>query len=427
MPLIRRYYTKFDPRTGKRIRKPVKKWYCLYKKNGKWKREPAYSDKSASLQLLARRERECARESIGLIDQYTKAATIDIADHISHYVKNLTDRGNSHDHIVTTEYRVRWVCTNGGIELIGDLTKARVEAALAKLTGEEGLSASSRNHYLTAIKGFAKWLVDERRAEENYIGAMRKQSVQGKRVKVRRPLTIEEFDKLLRATAASAERLHNLSGADRVAVYLTAYATGYRRRELATLTPASFEFGKEPAVSISTDASKRDRPERIPLNSAIAAHLKAYLTDRPASRPLWRIANRNTAEMIQADLTAAGVKFKAGIEVVDFHSLRQTFTTGLVRSGASPKVTQQLARHSDINLTMGVYAKLNSSEERAAVEALFTPSFLAQGLAQGVVPNRKSSHRHGTFPDQKSTSDNPGKHAPNRGKAAAGKRKKPRN
>jgi site-specific recombinase XerD len=426
MPLIRRYYTKPDPRTGRRVRKPVKKWYLLYKKNGKWKREPAYSDKASSLQLLARRERECARESIGLIDQYTKAATIAIADHISHYAKNLVDRGNSHNHVTTTEYRVRWVCANGGIELIGDLTKARVESALARLTGESGLSASSRNHYLTAIKGFAKWLVDERRAEENYVGALRKKSVDGKRVKVRRPLTVEEFDKLLRAAAASKERIHNLTGADRVAVYLTAYATGYRRRELATLTPASFEFGKEPAVSIGTRASKRDRPERIPLNSSIAAYLKTYLTGRPTSQPLWRIANRNTAEMIQTDLSAARIKFQAGIETVDFHSLRQTFTTGLVRSGASPKVTQQLARHSDINLTMGVYAKLNSSEERAAVEALSTPSFLAQGLAQGRTPNGTLRRENGTLPDQKPPGDNPGKPAPNGRKAAAAKRKKPR-
>ena len=42
--------------------------------------------------------------------------------------------------------------------------------------------------------------------------------------------------------------------------------------------------------------------------------------------------------------------------VADFHSLRHTFITNLVRGGVHPKVAQQLARHSTITLTMDRYS-----------------------------------------------------------------------
>jgi hypothetical protein len=44
--------------------------------------------------------------------------------------------------------------------------------------------------------------------------------------------------------------------------------------------------------------------------------------------------------------------------VVDFHALRATYITLLVKSGASVKVVQELARHSDPKLTLNIYTKL---------------------------------------------------------------------
>ncbi len=41
--------------------------------------------------------------------------------------------------------------------------------------------------------------------------------------------------------------------------------------------------------------------------------------------------------------------------VVDFHALRATYITMLVKGGATVKQAQDLARHSDPKLTMNVY------------------------------------------------------------------------
>jgi hypothetical protein len=54
----------------------------------------------------------------------------------------------------------------------------------------------------------------------------------------------------------------------------------------------------------------------------------------------------------------------------DFHSLRHTFVTTLVRSGVSPKAAQSLARHSTINLTMNVYTSLTVNDQASALASL---------------------------------------------------------
>lgn len=56
--------------------------------------------------------------------------------------------------------------------------------------------------------------------------------------------------------------------------------------------------------------------------------------------------------------------------VIDFHALRHTFISMIVRSGATPKVAQELARHSTITLTMDRYAHVGLHDRTAAIDAL---------------------------------------------------------
>tara|TARA_Y100000588_G_scaffold300283_1_gene321778 strand:- start:2671 stop:3258 length:588 start_codon:yes stop_codon:yes gene_type:complete len=56
--------------------------------------------------------------------------------------------------------------------------------------------------------------------------------------------------------------------------------------------------------------------------------------------------------------------------VVDFHALRSTYITMLVKGGASVKEAQQLARHSDPKLTMNVYTKLGFHDLVGALDGL---------------------------------------------------------
>jgi integrase len=75
--------------------------------------------------------------------------------------------------------------------------------------------------------------------------------------------------------------------------------------------------------------------------------------------------------MLALDLADAGIpRADRDGRVVDFHALRTTFITGLARAGVMPAMAQKLARHSDINLTLGVYTQLQLNDLAEAVAKL---------------------------------------------------------
>ena len=76
--------------------------------------------------------------------------------------------------------------------------------------------------------------------------------------------------------------------------------------------------------------------------------------------------------MLRADLLVAGIPFKVDDETALFHSLRHTYTTLLARS-APVKVTQELARHSTLVLTLGRYSHATMKEKAEAVNNLPLP------------------------------------------------------
>ncbi len=101
--------------------------------------------------------------------------------------------------------------------------------------------------------------------------------------------------------------------------------------------------------------------------------------------------DRKTSKMMRLDLQAARQKWReespdadrGRLETTDFlrdkdsrgrfadfHANRHTFITYLSRAGVSPKLTQTLARHSTIDLTMNVYNHTTNHERRAAIEQL---------------------------------------------------------
>jgi hypothetical protein len=78
--------------------------------------------------------------------------------------------------------------------------------------------------------------------------------------------------------------------------------------------------------------------------------------------------------MLKADLAAAGIPYEVegphGPLFADFHALRHSFITMMERAGISPKTAQELARHSDIRLTMQRYTHKTLHDLAAAVETL---------------------------------------------------------
>ena len=75
--------------------------------------------------------------------------------------------------------------------------------------------------------------------------------------------------------------------------------------------------------------------------------------------------------MIRRDLKRAGVPFEddSGARA-DFHSLRHSYVSRLVRAGVNPKVCQTLARHGSIGLTMDAYSHVPLESQVDALKRL---------------------------------------------------------
>lgn len=162
-------------------------------------------------------------------------------------------------------------------------------------------------------------------------------------------------------------------------LYALAMTTGFRASELASLVPASFDLEADPPTATVQAAYSKNRRESVqPLPPDMAEALRAYLANRPAGKAAWPGRwHEDAAEMLRLDLSAASIPYRdAEGRVADFHALRHSYITLRTRSGASPKLAQELARHSDIRLTMNVYTHARLHDLAGAVEGL--PSLLPE-------------------------------------------------
>jgi hypothetical protein len=176
-------------------------------------------------------------------------------------------------------------------------------------------------------------------------------------------------------------------------VYRLALGTGFRAKELRSLTPESFELdGDMPAVIVAAAYSKHRRKDRQPIRRDLADMLRPWLADKPQGQPVFGRLPSGTSRILQSDLAAARkawlqeapsegtrrarekcdfLKYEnAAAEVVDFHAMRHTYISGIVAGGASVKTAQELARHSDPALTIGRYSHARPRDMQNALDTM---------------------------------------------------------
>jgi hypothetical protein len=114
-----------------------------------------------------------------------------------------------------------------------------------------------------------------------------------------------------------------------------------------------------------------------------------YLKDRASNQAVWPGPwPKKAAQMLREDLAVAGIPYRdESGHVCDFHALRHSFVTLLERSGVSPKLAQELARHSDMRLTMNVYTHTRREDLATAIDGL--PALLGEGFTtrEGLLAN----------------------------------------
>ncbi len=244
-----------------------------------------------------------------------------------------------------------------------------------------GLSIQTSNHYLTSLKHFTGWLVKRERIGKDPLADLATLNTRVDRRHDRRALDPADFYKLLDA-AEHGLVIEGIPGPDLAMIYLLAGWSGFRRRELASLTRRSFDLdGPTPNVMVKAAYAKNKRSDSIPLHPVIVAKLQEWFARRPdlgPDAPIFPLRTasgfKRTGKMMRLDLEAAGLPYQdeAGL-YADFHSNRHTFISNLGRAGVPITMAQKLARHSTPALTANVYTHLGMNDKADAICTLPPP------------------------------------------------------
>ena len=362
------------------------------------------SDKKTAKQMANKWEADEAAYRSGVIDESLERLAGEgrrpIAEHVADFEQFLKDKSRSEKHVDQTIRQVRWIVARCEAERIADVTATAVRRAIADLRAsgakpsKKGVTKSTGprtcNSYLTSIKAFTRWLKEKKRAVDDSLCGEDGLNEASDRRHVRRELSGEEVECLLRETATYTRPEHRMTGPDRAMAYRLALGTGFRASELRRLTPESFDLNADPPTV--TVFSKGQRIDVQPIRKDLADLLRPWLAAfEPGEKVFARLA-RNTARMFRSDLKAARqawikaakgnaekkargesdfLKYKneAG-EVADFHATRHTFISNIVASGASVKTAQELARHSTPVLTIGRYSHTRLHDIKGALDGL---------------------------------------------------------
>ncbi|HEY7315276.1 MAG TPA: tyrosine-type recombinase/integrase [Gemmataceae bacterium] len=230
----------------------------------------------------------------------------------------------------------------------------------------------TRNHYIQHVKQFVRWCVPDR-LPFNPLAKLKGGNVNTDRRHDRRELSPEEQGKLIAVTEASHVIRYKLDGPSRAMLYDLAFATGFRRGELRSLTRESFDLNAG-TVTIGAAYSKHRRQDVQPLPPGLVERLRQWFA---AGRPLWPNLTQHTARMLKADLNAAGIPYVVqgpdGPLYADFHSTRHSFISAICRTDAPIKALVETARHGDPRLTLKRYAKTRLHDKANVVAQLPDP------------------------------------------------------
>jgi integrase len=360
-------------------------WLQYKDHTGRRRTVKGFSDKGLSKQLAGKLESDARLRRTGLVDDDQARVSVSknapIGEHLTAFEASLAD--NTAKHAKLTMSRTRHVVTGCRFGRLADVRQEAVQAFLRGLRAKNEIGHRTYNHYLQAIESFCKWCVATRRLLVSPVRGVERLNTQVDVRHPRRALTQNEFKQLIESAVGSKTRIQGYTGAQRAKIYFLSYMTGLRKSELASLTPASFDLdGSPPTVTVEAACSKHRRKDVLPLHPGLVVRLREWLSGVTAKDKLFPgLAGKKTWLMVQKDLAVAGIPYRTDRGIADFHAAgRHTHITELLRNGATLPEAKELARHSDVNMTMR-YTHIGIEDQARAVASLPTPGDQPQPAA----------------------------------------------
>ena len=170
-----------------------------------------------------------------------------------------------------------------------------------------------------------------------------------------------------------------LLGQQRQLSYALMLYVGLRVNETRQLIWADVNL-KDSFVRVRSKTTKNSKAATLPLHSYVVQLLKDWTSKRPEAEQNQRIVDipASTSSFLKVfdrDLSFAEIAKTDDVgRVVHLHALRHSFASLLAREGVHPHVLQQLARHSRVETTMGLYTHLLRGDDVSAIESLKAPT-----------------------------------------------------
>ena len=325
-----------------------------YDARGERRREAKGKDKSAAELALAERMKRALLVAEGILPEAPN--TTKVSDLRAQYEawQKLYCREDTQDstkRFLTQVFKAVPAETVAGIteQAVLDYMDNRVTAKRAPKT---------INNRIGALKMTLNWGVEHHLIASNPIANIRPLPDDGTRP--RRALTPEETVKLL-----------TLSKPVHARIWFTFLSTGLRRKECTRLQWRDIDFDAKQVI-VREKLAKTHKEDRLPMCAELHDMLKAMKT--PTAAPLdFVFVNRkgkpwgpDLRMRLRCSLKLAGIDPTG----VDVHSLRYTFITSLVRSGANIKAVQELARHKTVEITLRIYTQVFPSDKIGAMQLL---------------------------------------------------------
>ena len=148
---------------------------------------------------------------------------------------------------------------------------------------------------------------------------------------MRRDLTPDEFIRALQ-TAICGPVVKGVSGEDRAMAYCLAAGTGFRRKELNTLTPESFQLtANAPSVTVIAGSAKNRHEAIQEIRQDLAKVLRPWLANKPPGKPVLLLPHKcgNMPRLDALQKRPANVEadlfHERNRELVDLQSANQRF------------------------------------------------------------------------------------------------------
>ncbi len=380
--------------------------------------------------LASQWEREAREAEIAgpTATRLSDAARRTLADHLADFGAAMLAKGSSPKHCRDTRAYITAAMNTTKWTTINQIDGARLLLILDDKAKTSGASARTFNAGITACRSFTRWLVRHGRLPADPLAMIGKRSERDDRRVVRRVLGADELARLIDTTRTGPTR-DGMTGQARAVIYNLLASTGLRRSEAASLTPASFDLDGDggPLVRVAAAYTKNGHEAILPLPSTLAGTLAAFLKGKAAGVALWPLGQRSRVKALVPDLRAARAAYirqgrnpidrrerrasdmlavddRSG-RIMDWHSFRHGYITALVKSGASAKVAQTLARHSDVRLTLNTYTTLELSDTRQAVEHAFGPAPTPSRAGQPAAMRATGTANHRPIDPEKHTPD----------------------